>query len=83
MENEIMNDVEVVNEVIDETTPAGSGKGLIAVAVAGAVLLGGRLLYKKVIKPAIAKAKAKKEAQQEIEADYEEPTVEVTGSDEI
>ena len=57
---------EMTNEVVEETTEeiadAGLGKGKIAAATIGAaVLIGGStILYKKVIKPAIAKAKAKK-----------------------
>ena len=57
---------EMTNEVVEETTEeiadAGLGKGKIAAATIGvAVLIGGSMiLYKKVIKPAIAKAKAKK-----------------------
>lgn len=66
---------EMTNEVVEETTEeiatAGVGKGKTAIAAVGvAVLIGGSIfLYKKVIKPAIAKAKAKKD---EVVEDSEE-----------
>lgn len=83
MENEIMNNEEVMTEVVEEVAPTKAGKGLIAVAVAGVVILGGRMLYKKVIKPAIAKAKAKKAAKEGIEVECEELPVEIEDSEEI
>lgn len=83
MENEIMNNEEVITEVVEEVTPTKAGKVAIAVAVAGVAILGGKLLYKKVIKPAIAKAKAKKAAKEGIEVEYEELPVEVEDSEEI
>lgn len=82
MENEIMNNEEVITEVVEEVTPSNFEKGIIAVAVAGVVFLGGRALYKKVIKPAIAKAKAKKAAKEGIEVECEELPVEVENSEE-
>jgi hypothetical protein len=73
MENEIMFNEEAVAEV---TT--GSKKGLVGVII-GAAALAGVVVYKKIVKPMIAKRKAQKETET-IEAEYEE--VEVTESEE-
>lgn len=80
MENEIMNN-EVTENVVEVIEPERAGKGLIAAAVIGISIFAGRAIYKKFVKPAVAKAKAKKE-NEAIEADYEEPTVEVIDSEE-
>lgn len=82
MENEIMNNEEVI-EVVEEVAPTKAGKVAIAVAVAGVAVLGGKVLYKKVIKPAIAKLKAKKAAKEGIEVECEELPVEIEESEEI
>lgn len=65
MENEIMN-----NEVVVEASEGisnDSGKiGVVIVGIGLTALVGG-LLYKRVIKPIIAKAKAKKAKKKEAE----------------
>lgn len=69
--DEVMNveNVEVVDlEPIEEVVQTGnSGKGLLAVVAVGAALGVGTLLYKKVIKPIIAKRKAAKELEVELD----------------
>lgn len=71
MENEIMVNNEVV-ENTEEIATEQSGKGLLIAAGVGLAVIVGGIVYKKVIKPAIAKAKAKKEAEEAVEADFEE-----------
>lgn len=80
MENEIMINEEVVDGVAEVTT-VDSKKGLIAFGAAAAAVLG-VIIYKKAIKPMIAKRKAKKQ-NTEIEADYEEPVNDQEDSEEI
>lgn len=75
MENNeiIMENEQVMDEVVDIATTEGSGKDLLLVAGIGAgVIVGGILIYKKVVKPLIAKAKKKKEQDVVIEADCTE-----------
>ena len=69
--NEIMVNEEVI-EATEEIVTDKAGKGLFVAAAVGAALIVGSIVYKKVIKPAIAKAKAKKESEEAIEADFEE-----------
>lgn len=69
--NEIMVNDEVI-EATEEIADVKSGNGLFVAAAVGAALIVGAIVYKKVIKPAIAKAKAKKEASEVIEAEFEE-----------
>lgn len=64
MEN-IMANEEVV-EVAEEVVTTGSGKAGKVVVGLGLIALGGAVLYKRVIKPIIAKVKAKKEARKTI-----------------
>lgn len=81
MENEIMINEEVVEEAA-EVAGFDSKKGLIAVAI-GAAAIVGVVVYKKVVKPMIAKRKAQKE-QAVIEGAFEETAeVEVKDSEEI
>lgn len=80
MENEIMINEEVVDGVAEVTT-VDSKKGLIAIGATAAAVLG-VIIYKKVIKPKIAKRKAMKQ-NTEIEADYEEPVNDQEDSEEI
>lgn len=69
--NEIMVNEEII-EATEEVTTENSGNGLLIAAIVGGALLVGGIVYKKVIKPAIAKAKAKKEQKEVIEADFED-----------
>lgn len=64
MENEIINNEEVL-ETTEEIVAENSNKGLVAVAAIGATLIVGTLVYKKIVKPLIAKHKAKKEQEAE------------------
>lgn len=80
MENEIMINEEVIDGVAEVTT-VDSKKGLIAIGATAAAVLG-VIIYKKVIKPKIAKRKAMKQ-NTEIEADYEEPVNDQEDSEEI
>jgi flagellar biosynthesis/type III secretory pathway M-ring protein FliF/YscJ len=70
MENEVMMNEEVL-ETTEEVCEAESGKGLIALAVVGTIIVGG-IVFTKVIKPAIAKIKAKKAAKADAEYETEE-----------
>ena len=70
MENEIINVEEV--ETTGEGIANGSGKiGAIVIAGIGLTAILGGILYKKVIKPMIAKAKAKKAESELIEVSAE------------
>ena len=55
----VMNEVEVMETAAEavEVPAENSGKGLKVALAVGAVVLGGYLLYKKVIKPAIDRKK--------------------------
>lgn len=63
--NEIMNETvnnEVMEEITPEVVPTNSGNSFMKNAViGGAIVLGGVLIYKYAIKPAMAKRKAEKE----------------------
>lgn len=81
MENEIMINEEVVEEAA-EVVGFDPKKGLIAAGIGVAAIVG-VIVYKKVVKPLIAKKKALKE-QAAIEAEFEETAeVEVKDSEEI
>lgn len=67
MENEVMMNEEVI-EATEEVVEAESGKGLIALAAVGTIIVGA-IVYKKIVKPTIAKIKARKAAK--AEADVE------------
>ena len=62
-ENVEVIELEPVEEVIES---GNSGKALLAVATVGAVLGVGTLIYKKIVKPFIAKRKAEKELEIEL-----------------
>lgn len=67
MENEIINVEETVLDGVEIAPAEDSGKGmLVAAAIGGVAVLAGIAVWKKVIKPLVAKAKAKKEAKQEV-----------------
>lgn len=86
MENEIiMENEQVMDNVTDIVTTEGSAKDLLlTVGIGAGVIVGGIILYKKVVKPLIAKAKKKKELDEETEIepesieidDYEDETEE-------
>ena len=76
MENEIMNNEEIMEGVAEAAT-TGSRKGLKVAVGAGVTLLVGGIIFKKLIKPAIAKAKAKKEESKAIEATADESECEI------
>lgn len=61
--NEIMTTEEIMENSVELVQEEGFkvSKGLIITAAVGATVLGGILVYKKLVKPAIAKIKAKKE----------------------
>ena len=63
--NEIMNETvnnEVMEEITPEVVPTNSGNSFMKNAViGGAIVLGGVLIYKYAIKPAVTKRKAAKE----------------------
>lgn len=69
--NEIMVNEEVI-EATEEIAVTKSHTGLKIAAGVGLGLIVGAIIYKKVIKPAIAKAKAKKEESTVIEGEFEE-----------
>lgn len=73
MENEMIMNEEVIETATEELAAVDSKKGLIAAGVAVAII-GGVIVYKKVIKPALAKRKAKKEAEA-TEEEFDESTV--------
>lgn len=75
MENEVMTNNEVI-EVAEEITPVNYSKKGLIIAGAAAALVVGAIIYKKIIKPAIAKKKAEKENSEMIEVDYKESDVE-------
>ena len=58
-----MDNMNVNSAEVKEMGIAGSGKGLIVVAVIGGIVLAGGVVYKFVIKPLTAKHRAKKEAK--------------------
>ena len=68
--NEIMVNEEIMGAT-EEIVPAIPKKGLIIAGVTAAALVVGGFVYKKFIKPAIAKAKADKESGDIEGADYE------------
>ena len=71
METEKIMDevVEVIEMPIEvEAMPKNKG-GLAIVAVAGAVVIGGALAYKYIVKPVKAKIKAKKEKGEAVEVE--------------
>lgn len=73
--NVIVNEevVENVTEnVVEEVATTNSGKAAKIAVTLGVVTLGGVLLYKKVIKPVVAKIKAKKEACKVTETETDE-----------
>lgn len=61
--NEIMTNEEFLENSVELVQDGGFkvNKGLVITAAVGATLLGGIIVYKKLVKPAIAKMKAKKE----------------------
>lgn len=63
MEETIIICEECPAEVIDVIADNGSGKCVFVAAGVGVALIGGFILYKKVIKPLIAKRKASKESK--------------------
>lgn len=63
MENEVMMNEEVI-EATEEVAEAESGKGLIALAAVGTIIVCA-IAYKKIVKPTIAKIKARKAAKAE------------------
>ena len=63
MENEVMMNEEVI-ETTEEIAEVESGKGLIALAAVGTIIVGA-IVYKTIVKPTIAKIKAKKAAKAE------------------
>ena len=70
MNNEIMVNEEIIDAVEEAVTSKTFEEGLVYGSVGTAVILvGGNLLYKKVLKPAYIKFKAKKEAGEVIDAD--------------
>lgn len=69
--NEIMVNDEVI-EATEEIVETKTGNGLLIAAGVGAALIVGTIIYKKVIKPAIAKAKAKKAESEMINGEFEE-----------
>ena len=69
--NEIMVNEDVI-EVTEEIAVTKSNTGLKIAAGVGLGLIVGAVVYKKVIKPAIAKIKAKKEESTVIEGEFEE-----------
>lgn len=81
MENEIMNNEMAVEEVAEVAT-VDSRRGLKALAVTGLALVVGGIVYKKLIKPAIAKRKAKKVKAELVEGEFEEAEVEEVDSEE-
>lgn len=70
MENEMIMNEEVIETATEEIAAIDSKKGLIVAGVAIAII-GGTIVYKKVIKPALAKRKAKKE-DEAMDAEIEE-----------
>jgi flagellar biosynthesis/type III secretory pathway M-ring protein FliF/YscJ len=76
MELNEMNNIEVAEEVIEtvaeEITVPETGKGLKVAVVAGVALLVGGIVYKKVVKPLIAKRKAKKAQVEEEQLEIED-----------
>lgn len=60
MENTIMENNEVL-EVTEEVATASSGKAVKTVVGLGLAAVVGTFIYKRVIKPIVAKVKAKKE----------------------
>lgn len=68
MENEIMVN-EVTENVAEEvvSTTSKSGKAAAVIAGVGIAALAGGVIYKKVIKPIVAKIKANKEKKMELE----------------
>lgn len=81
--NEIMNNEELMENGIElvQAEVFKPGKGLIITAAVGATVLGGILIYKKVIKPAIAKAKANRAASAECEGCTRGNGIEVESND--
>ena len=71
MENTIMENNEAM-EVMEEVVTTKSGKAVKAVVGIGLTALVGRVIYKRVIKPIIAKVKAKK-GNREVMEDEERP----------
>lgn len=68
--NEIINVEETVLDGVEEVPTNGVNKGmLVAAAVGGVAVLAGIAVWKKVIKPMVAKAKAKKASEQVVESD--------------
>lgn len=59
---QIMNNEEIMN-VTEEVATTNSGKAVKAVVGIGVAALAGTVLYKRVLKPVVAKFKAKKEAK--------------------
>ena len=80
MENEIMVNEEVL-ENTKEIVSSNARKGLVAL-VAGATILTGIIVYKKVIKRAIAKAKKLKEAEEIEYGRYDENAYDCEDSEE-
>lgn len=78
MENDVMMNEEVI-EVTEELAEVESNKGLIALGVGAAVIVG-VIAYKKIVKPVVAKIKAKK-ADKEV-AEIEDVEVVEVDSDE-
>ena len=65
----VVEDVET--DIIESEPVTNSKKGIVVALAAGAVVLVGGLLYKKVVKPALAKRKAKKEQSEVLEVECE------------
>ena len=86
MENENMINEETFGTVVDkETADSLSSEKFLKIAIsAGLVLVVGRVIYTKLIKPAIANHKAKKAEKlaAKIETEAEELPVEVENSEE-
>lgn len=72
MENKIETMTEEVIEVAEEVVTPTSGKALKVALGAGVVLIVGRIIYKKVIKPRLEAAKAKKEDVYATEEDVDD-----------